>query len=256
MSATVDPAPFSNYFNGAPAFVIPPESQFPTRILFLEDALELTRTVVEEDGPYARRRRGARVDVTVGRGEESRSFAVDASEVTRIDADVEARFASYSRATKIALTALDQDRINFDIIADILRLKLAGEASLNPHPAPDDATLVFLPGWAEIQRLKDIIEGSRELGGCVVVALHSNVAPAQQRRAFATFRGFHKVVLATNIAETSITIDGVTCVIDSGLCREMAYDASERTNRLLTKRISRAAAVQRAGRAGRSRAGS
>ncbi|WP_371294705.1 ATP-dependent helicase HrpB [Haliea sp.] len=114
----------------------------------------------------------------------------------------------------------------------------------------DGSVLVFLPGQAEIQRvhrrLADTAADTR------ILPLYGSLSLAQQQAAIAPCeRGQRKVVLATNIAETSLTIEGVTTVIDTGLERQALFDAASGTTRLTTRRISQASAAQRAGRAGR-----
>lgn len=114
--------------------------------------------------------------------------------------------------------------------------------------------LAFLPGVAEIERTAARLEG---LGVEVEVhRLHGSLDPATQRAAIRPSReGRRKVILATSIAETSLTIDGVRIVIDSGLSRRPRYDRAAGVTRLVTERASQAAATQRAGRAARQRPG-
>ena len=111
--------------------------------------------------------------------------------------------------------------------------------------------LAFLPGVAEIERTAERIEGVAE-----VHRLHGSLDPAAQRAAIRPSReGRRKVILATSIAETSLTIDGVRIVVDSGLARRPRYDRAAGVTRLVTERASQAAATQRAGRAARQRPG-
>ncbi|MCR4508653.1 ATP-dependent helicase HrpB [Pseudomonas sp. 32.2.56] len=119
------------------------------------------------------------------------------------------------------------------------------------------SVLVFLPGQAEIRRvheqLIEHIDGRKEVLLC---PLHGELDLASQRAAIEPApAGKRKVVLATNIAETSLTIDGVRVVIDAGMARVPRFDPVSGMTRLDTQRISRAAATQRAGRAGRLEAG-
>ena len=113
--------------------------------------------------------------------------------------------------------------------------------------------LVFLPGQAEIRRVHESLQAS--LGGrqdILLCPLHGELELSAQRAAIdAPAPGVRKVVLATNIAETSLTIDGVRVVIDAGLARVPRFDPGSGMTRLDTQRISRASATQRAGRAGR-----
>ena len=113
--------------------------------------------------------------------------------------------------------------------------------------------LVFLPGQAEIRRVNQQLAdalGSRS--DILLCPLHGELDLAAQRAAIEPApKGLRKVVLATNIAETSLTIDGVRVVIDAGLARVPRFDPGSGMTRLDTQRISRASATQRAGRAGR-----
>ena len=113
--------------------------------------------------------------------------------------------------------------------------------------------LVFLPGQAEIRRVAEQLQealGNRP--DVLVCPLHGELDLAAQRAAIEPApAGKRKVVLATNIAETSLTIDGVRVVIDAGLARVPRFDPASGMTRLDTQRISRASATQRAGRAGR-----
>ncbi len=112
--------------------------------------------------------------------------------------------------------------------------------------------LVFLPGAGEIRRVEEQLAGS----SAVVVPLHGNLTPEQQDRALRhDDRNRRKVILATSIAETSLTIDGVRVVVDSGLSRVARFSARTGMTRLETVRVSRASADQRAGRAGRQAPG-
>jgi len=113
--------------------------------------------------------------------------------------------------------------------------------------------LVFLPGQAEIRRVhQSLQEALGERQDIVLCPLHGELELNAQRAAIdAAPPGKRKVVLATNIAETSLTIDGVRVVIDAGLARVPRFDPGSGMTRLDTQRISRASATQRAGRAGR-----
>jgi ATP-dependent helicase HrpB len=114
--------------------------------------------------------------------------------------------------------------------------------------------LVFLPGLAEIRRVARSLEPIAERAGAIVLPLHGTLPQEDQDRALRPSER-RKVVLSTNVAETSVTIDGVTEVVDSGLARTVVYDPARGLDRWTLKRISRAAADQRAGRAGRTQPG-
>jgi ATP-dependent helicase HrpB len=116
--------------------------------------------------------------------------------------------------------------------------------------------LVFLPGAREIHRVRALLEGPAAASGGVgrlqLLPLYGELASEEQEAALTPGRpGCRRVVLATNIAETSLTIPGVRVVVDSGLVRRLRFDPATGMSRLETERISRASAEQRQGRAGR-----
>ena len=117
------------------------------------------------------------------------------------------------------------------------------------------SVLAFLPGVAEIERTADALGVLPP--GVVLHRLHGQIDPVAQRAALAApAPGTRKLVLATSIAETSVTLEDVAAVVDSGLARRPRYDREAGLTRLVTERASRAAVTQRAGRAARQRPGS
>jgi ATP-dependent helicase HrpB len=118
----------------------------------------------------------------------------------------------------------------------------------------EGSLLAFLPGVAEIERTADAL--GMLPAGVVLHRLHGSIEPAAQRAALAPpAPGTRKLVLASAIAETSLTLDDVRIVVDSGLARRPRYDRGAGLTRLATERVSRAAATQRAGRAARQAPG-
>ncbi|WP_373353992.1 ATP-dependent helicase HrpB [Pseudoroseicyclus sp. CXY001] len=109
--------------------------------------------------------------------------------------------------------------------------------------------LAFLPGQSEIRRVEAAL-APRLPKGAQVFPLYGALPPASQRAALAPFEG-RKIVLATSIAETSLTIDGIRVVVDAGLARRSLFDPGSGMARLVTERVTKAEAAQRAGRAGR-----
>ena len=126
----------------------------------------------------------------------------------------------------------------------------AAAAVVKAHREQEGDILVFLPGQGEIERCRQLLGDS--LAPTQVLPLYGNLSPEQQRKAIAPSpSGSRKVVLATPIAETSLTIEGVRTVIDSGLCRSLVFDSRTGLSHLETVRISMDMAKQRSGRAGR-----
>ncbi|WP_166040656.1 DEAD/DEAH box helicase, partial [Sphingosinicella sp. YJ22] len=143
---------------------------------------------------------------------------------------------------------------------DLIHLGRASERRIEDEMAPairraiaeaEGSLLAFLPGVAEIERTAERLEGALP-ANADLHRLHGSLDPADQRAAItAAPAGRRKVVLATSIAETSLTLDGVRIVVDSGLARRPRYDRAAGLTRLVTERASQAAVTQRAGRAGR-----
>src|SRR6266853_924657 len=114
--------------------------------------------------------------------------------------------------------------------------------------------LIFMPGAYEISRTISAIRNTRAGSQCIVLPLHGELSPGDQDAAVAQYEK-RKVIVSTNVAETSLTIDGVRLVIDSGLAKIARFDPYRGINTLLIEKISRASADQRAGRAGRTAPG-
>ncbi|MCB1691410.1 MAG: ATP-dependent helicase HrpB [Pseudomonadales bacterium] len=132
------------------------------------------------------------------------------------------------------------------------RVTTAVLQAITKHPT--SSILAFLPGQGEISQCRDELDAAlreRGISGISIKPLFGNLTISEQSAAIAPMKRGRKVVLATNIAESSLTIDGVDVVIDSGLAREPVYDPVTALTRLTTRRISRASSEQRAGRAGR-----
>uniref|UniRef100_A0A0A9X3T7 RNA helicase n=1 Tax=Lygus hesperus TaxID=30085 RepID=A0A0A9X3T7_LYGHE len=127
-------------------------------------------------------------------------------------------------------------------------------------PLPGDI-LVFLTGQDTIEAcanaLRELItKSSSNIRPLLILPIYASLAPKEQARIYApTPTGVRKVVLATNIAETSITIDGVVYVVDCGLCKQDYYNSRTMVEELRVVPISQASATQRSGRAGRTQPG-
>jgi ATP-dependent helicase HrpB len=131
--------------------------------------------------------------------------------------------------------------------------ELAAEAVAENLDRTEGDILVFMPGAYEIQRT--ISEITQHVpSDCVLLPLHGELPASEQDKAVAR-TAKRKIIVSTNVAETSLTIDGVTMVVDSGLARVARYDPHRGINTLLIEKISRASAEQRSGRAGRTAPG-
>lgn len=240
MSATVDAEKFSKYMGGAPVLNVPGRT-FPVRVNYLEDALELTGYAPEQRNPNEK---------ITDLDEDPAESDPDPSS-SKSDAAKDLR--QYSPKTRNTLSTFDEYQIDFELI-----VQLIGRISVDPNYIDfSKAILVFLPGIAEIRTLNDMLLGEPFFQrDWEVFPLHSTIATEDQERAFLVPPpGVRKIVLATNIAETGITIPDVTCVIDTGKHRESRFDERRQMSRLIDTFISRANAKQRRGRAGRVQEG-
>lgn len=203
MSATVDAAKFSAYFDGAPILTVPGRT-FPVQDKYLEDAIEETRFTSDN----------SRLSVSMDDSDGDQD--VESKQVPKDGGD---SFAGYHPKTRSTLAKFDEYHVNYDLIVSLLETL----ASKPKFAGFSKAILVFLPGIAEIRRMNDLLSGHGPFShGWYVHALHSSIAMDEQERAFAIPPpGHRKIVLATNIAETGVTIPDVTCVIDSGKHKEM-----------------------------------
>ncbi|KAL8858695.1 MAG: hypothetical protein Q9178_004783 [Gyalolechia marmorata] len=255
MSATVDAAKFSSYFDGAPVLTVPGRT-YPVRIKYLEDAIEETNF---RDRDYLQ-------DVSSIDDDDE----VQDSSLRKDKGAAQTGLEGYSPKTRSTLIGFDEYRINYDLIVNLLE-SIATKPNFIEF---SKAVLVFLPGIAEIRRLNEMLSGHTIFShGWHIHPLHSTIAMDEQERAFAIPPpGHRKIVLATNIAETGVTIPDVTCVIDTGKHKEMRsvtddlkveqdliiaprFDERRQLSRLIEVFISRANAKQRRGRAGRVQEG-
>nr|CAB3487075.1 unnamed protein product [Digitaria exilis] len=146
---------------------------------------------------------------------------------------------------------LNEDVIDFDLLEDLI--------CYIDENCPPGALLVFLPGVAEIDMLIDRLSASVRFGGAAsdwILPLHSLLGPSDQRKVFHSPPDkFRKVIIATDIAETSITIDDVVYVVDTGKHKQNRYNPRKKMSSIVEDWISRANAKQRRGRAGRVKPG-
>jgi len=279
MSATVEASLFSGYFWGCPCLHIPGRT-FPVEHLFLEDVESLlTMNSNEKEGgkrpPHCGRsgeasrgppiRRGeARMGDRGGRGGRWGGYSEEYEEKDRNgdDADQVLRdfFGEEGARNLKVLSSPPADRvpIDYELIARLTRFLVERH---RPSEKKDGggAILIFLPGMAEIERAIQIMKRDSLLKDdrrASIFALHSSIPTGAQRNVFKKMEpGVCKIVVATNIAETSITVSDVTHVIDAGREKQMAFDPHTHMTSLRDVWISKASAQQRAGRAGRVRPG-
>ncbi|XP_050100342.1 putative ATP-dependent RNA helicase DHX57 [Anopheles aquasalis] len=258
MSATLNSNLFASYFGDIPVLDIPGRT-FPVEQLFLEDILERSGFVLEPDSMYCRKlRKGDHelltqeleyADLQASEVPPARSIRDENLKLT----DIFARYADYSKQTCKTLYLMDPLRINPELIERVLTY-IVDDPS---HGWPQEGSiLIFLPGLAEIQTVHESLTSSRLFGPrgerFVLIPLHSMLTNEEQALVFRKApKGKRKIVLSTNIAETSITIDDCVFVIDCGQMKEKHFDSNRNMESLEMVWVSRANALQRKGRAGR-----
>ncbi|KAL8952548.1 MAG: hypothetical protein Q9222_001538 [Ikaeria aurantiellina] len=238
MSATVDAAKFSRYLGDAPVFNVPGRT-YPVETRYLEDAIQETDFTSH----------GALASVpSVDDYDEDEDSSPESNRKVDLTG-----LEGYTIRTRNTLAKFNEYRVNYDLIISLLE----AVATKPKYVSFSKAILVFLPGLAEIRRLHDMLVGHKLFRqDWHIHSLHSTIAMDEQERAFALPpSGHRKIVLATNIAETGVTIPDVTCVVDTGKHKEMRFDERRQLSRLIEVFASRANAKQRRGRAGRVQEG-
>ena len=206
MSATVNAEQFSKYLHGAPILNVPGRT-FPVETNYLEDAVEAIGAVSGVQNLSQIQTDEFEVEEEGLDENHSRSIADD--------------LGKYSAQTKKFVAQFNEYRIDYGLIVKLLEVV----ATADKYEQYSKAILVFLPGLAEIRRVNDMLVNHPIFSSrWKIFPLHSTIATEAQEAAFHVPPvGMRKVVLATNIAETGITIPDVTCVIDGGKHREMRW---------------------------------
>ncbi|OXB68346.1 hypothetical protein ASZ78_015286 [Callipepla squamata] len=272
MSATLNAELFSQYFHSCPIINIPGRT-FPVDQFFLEDVIAMTRYVLEDSSPYrrkakqenkqtARHKRTAFEEVEedlrrAGLLEDTDSAVKDSDPDQKLTLkQLLKRYKGVNKAVLKTMSVMDLDKVNLELIEALLEWIVDGK-----HSYPPGAVLIFLPGLAEIKMLYEQLQSNalfnnRHSKRCVVYPLHSSLSSEEQQSVFLRPpAGVTKIIISTNIAETSVTIDDVVYVIDSGKMKEKRYDPSKGMESLEDTFVSRANALQRKGRAGRVASG-
>eukprot|EP00252_Welwitschia_mirabilis_P022645 TRINITY_DN6191_c0_g1_i1.p1 TRINITY_DN6191_c0_g1~~TRINITY_DN6191_c0_g1_i1.p1 ORF type:complete len:1460 (-),score=349.95 TRINITY_DN6191_c0_g1_i1:511-4890(-) len=261
MSATVDASLFSHYYGNCPVINVKGRTH-PVSLCFLEDIYESLGYFLPSDSsaalsnPRVPKRMIAKSAVDNSRGRKNlirsgwgdESLLEDNNINVHYDEDL---YLNYSKQTRRNLKLLNEDVIDYDLLEDLVRY-------IDNQFEPG-AMLVFLPGMTEIQMLVDRLTATHQFGAQAsewIVPLYSSLPSEEQRKAFKRPpEGIRKIVVATNIAETSITIDDVVYVIDSGKHKENHYNPEKKMSSMVEAWISQANAKQRRGRAGRVKPG-
>ncbi|MEE6501080.1 hypothetical protein FKM82_004056 [Ascaphus truei] len=245
MSATLNAEKFSQYFDNCPMLHIPGFT-FPVKEYLLEDVIEMLRYLPKDTDkrPQWKKRFMQGRMVRVEKEEKEELYRERWPDFVR---KLQGR---YSASTIDALELIDDEKVDLDLIAELIRhIVLKGE---------DGAILVFLPGWDNISTLNDLLMSQVMFKSdkFIIIPLHSLMPTVNQTQVFKKSPpGVRKIVIATNIAETSITIDDVVHVIDGGKIKETHYDTQNNISTMTAEWVSHANAKQRKGRAGRVQAG-
>ncbi|PWN21409.1 P-loop containing nucleoside triphosphate hydrolase protein [Microstroma glucosiphilum] len=255
MSATLDAERISAYCGGCAVIQVPGRT-FPVQTNYLEDAVELTGYIVEDDSQYAVRQRrdkyGRKADVP---GNKAKLQSTADDEVPPDDDDDEderqgtastsLKGQRYSPKTISTMDRMDEYVINHDLIVSLIE-RICFSPDLEQF---SPAILVFMPGLQDIRKLHDLLLSHRAFGSqsFIVSPLHSTLSSEEQSSVFnIPPKGMRKIVISTNIAETGVTIPDVT---------EMRFDEKRQTSKLVDCFVAKSNAKQRRGRAGRVQEG-
>ncbi|KAJ0022011.1 hypothetical protein NQD34_009501 [Periophthalmus magnuspinnatus] len=246
MSATLNAEKFSKYFGNCPMIHIPGLT-FPVEEFLLEDILEMTRYRPRNQDRRSSWKRG----FWQGRNCPPEKKEKEAEYRESWPCYARTLQGRYSDSTIEALEKLDNDdKIDLELILALIRHIV--------NKDEEGAILVFLPGWDNISTLHDLLMAQQMFrSNCfIIIPLHSLMPTVNQTQVFKKPPpGVRKIVIATNIAETSITIDDVVYVIDGGKIKETNFDTENNISTMAAEWVSLANAKQRKGRAGRVRPG-
>ncbi|KAG6543957.1 hypothetical protein Mapa_014581 [Marchantia paleacea] len=247
MSATLNAELFSSFFDGAPMLHIPGFT-YPVESYFLEDVLKQTGhflTPMNQIDDYGHDKQWKMQKQMRGRSRKNQVNSIADAALAEQD------YSDLHYRIRDSLACWNPESLNFNLIEKLLA-----------HICKQDkegAALVFMTGWEDISALMDQLREHPVLGDTDQVMLlgcHGSMPTAEQKLIFNPAPpGIRKIVLATNMAETSITINDVVFVVDCGKAKETSYDALNNTPCLLPQWISQASARQRRGRAGRVQPG-
>ena len=259
MSATANTFSLAEYFGGNPPIIHIPGRTYTVENLYLEDIVAVV--------PYSPK--GEYCSQNSKYHSDGLEYLANEDNVLSVES-LKSLYPGKSDSVLHSLRKIDQEHIQFPLIKKIVLFSigfLRGTESFTPNTKPKvkvntepslyRCILIFLPGFQEILKLRNILLAddtikSATFNGKYCLALHSSVSTSDQRHIFEIPNdGLVKIILSTNIAETSLTIPDVSLVIDSGRMKETRFDSSKGIVSLDTCWISKANALQRSGRAGR-----
>ncbi|KAF1336029.1 Atp-dependent RNA helicase, partial [Globisporangium splendens] len=236
MSATMNSSLFVNYFaaiSKSPCPVLDiPGFTYPVQCNFLEDVLAITSYDVPKKLLVEKKKKQSGGDDGVDAAREKNKRVQDLTPQELVE-------------------IIDDSRIDYDLVVHLVTHLVTNNMTDN------GSILIFMPGTAEIKRVMEMLSHTSQIASkLLVLPLHGSLSGADQSLVFrpAPHRKT-KIIVSTNIAETSITINDITVVVDCGKVKEMVYDNRQRRSQLLDCWAAQAACDQRKGRAGRVQAG-
>ncbi|XP_052862238.1 dosage compensation regulator [Anopheles cruzii] len=231
MSATIDTTLFSRYFGDCPVLEVEGRT-FPVKQFFLEDCIELLNFMPPpQQGNAAPKRKRSKDDTD--------DLLPEVVESANLNQQIDEK--RYKASTKMAMGMMNEEETSFELIDALVEYI--------DRTGPDGAILIFLPGWNLIFSLMKHLQSRG--GNLVVLPLHSQLPREDQRKVFDHYGQRRKVILATNIAETSITIDDIVYVIDACKARMKLFTSHNNMTNYATVWAAKTNLEQRKGRAGR-----
>jgi ATP-dependent RNA helicase DHX36 len=257
MSATVEAGQFQNYFREVNPGQLPPlvtieGTTHPVDEYFLEDAVEWTHYHYDQrDGTKPSKRKWEEMmdpDRIIPPKNSVDRLREIAKTYKEWSATTGVRYSDRTLGVVAQVDCDDVTCIQYELIVEL--------CAYWTNAQTQGAILVFVPGWAEIKAVMGRLQQHHLSGYWTLYALHSQVASHDQQRVFLPApNGTRKIVISTNIAESSVTINDVVFVIDSGVKKEKTYDPATNMPCLDAALVAKANALQRKGRAGRCQHG-